>query len=480
MRATLGQSVGLRRRRCADSSFTYKLAHATVKNFNEHGPESLCPRGEHRYSYAIQNSTAETAVIASKTYWYSLLFLYGCISSAAAPAVADDGSDPAKRPQILAHTMPWFEAKAVSKNWGWHWTMNRFNPDKIVAGRREIAAHYYPQIGPYDSGDPAVIEYQLLTMKLAGIDGVIVPWSGLTDLYDYAVNHRHTQALHDQAAKLGMSFAICYEDQTIPKLVSAGRLKEEDRVPHARHEIEWMQKNWFATPSYLKFGGRPVLLSFGQSGLTDAEWTEVLGSLKEPPVYVSLHHRRTAAAGAFDWPLPKEGLEAVDRFDAESKAKAWRCTIPVAFPRFHDIYDEAKVHESWGRIDDDRGRTFATTLERALRSGAPFVQIATWNDWGEGTIIEPSLEFGDRDLKMIQKPRRFVDKTFAATPDDLVLPKRLLALRRTEPARRDHTPELDRAALMLASGETAEAKDVIRRLEADGRYTGQRGNNERK
>jgi hypothetical protein len=205
--------------------------------------------------------------------------------SAAEPTIAADRSASVKNPaQILAHTMPWFEAKPVNKKWGWHWTMKTFDPDRIQAGRRQIAARYYPQIGPYDSGDPAVIEYQSLSMKLAGIDGIIVPWSGLTDLYDYPVNHRNTKALHAQATRLGMSFAICYEDQTIPKLIAAGRLQKGDRVFHARREIEWMQEHWFASTSYLKLGGRPVLLSFGQSGLTDAEWTEVLGSLEEPPV----------------------------------------------------------------------------------------------------------------------------------------------------------------------------------------------------
>ena len=58
--------------------------------------------------------------------------------------------------------------------------------------------------------------------------------------------------------------------------------------------------------------------------------------------------------------------------------------MAVAYPRFHDIYEQAKVHPSWGTIDDNGGKTFALTLERALRSGLPLVQISTWNDWGKG------------------------------------------------------------------------------------------------
>ena len=67
------------------------------------------------------------------------------------------------------------------------------------------------------------------------------------------------------------------------------------------------------------------------------------------------------------------------------KASEWPVGMAVAYPRFHDIYEQAKVHPSWGKIDDDDGKTFAVTLEKALRSGLPLVQISTWNDWGEGT-----------------------------------------------------------------------------------------------
>ena len=44
----------------------------------------------------------------------------------------------AERKLVLAHYMPWYESKAVSGRWGWHWTMNKFQPDKVVQGRREL------------------------------------------------------------------------------------------------------------------------------------------------------------------------------------------------------------------------------------------------------------------------------------------------------------------------------------------------------
>ncbi|RZK10353.1 MAG: hypothetical protein EOO46_11005, partial [Flavobacterium sp.] len=76
--------------------------------------------------------------------------------------------------KIYMHYMAWFESKESSGNntWGYHWTMANKNPDNVDAnGKREIAAHYYPMIGPYHSGDKNVLENHLLMMKYSGVDG---------------------------------------------------------------------------------------------------------------------------------------------------------------------------------------------------------------------------------------------------------------------------------------------------------------------
>jgi hypothetical protein len=144
-------------------------------------------------------------------------------------------------------------------------------------------------------------------------------------------------------------------------------LKSTQRVDHARREIEWLKKNWFGEPAYLKLDSRPALLSFGHDGLTDTEWTDALKGLANPLLYLSEHTRRSAASGAFDWPVPQVGTKAQDTF--YKTASTWPVAMGVAFPRFHDIYEQAKVHKSWGAIDDNGGKTVASTLEAALKLG---------------------------------------------------------------------------------------------------------------
>jgi len=370
-----------------------------------------------------------------------------------------------ERPLLLAHYMPWYAAKPFSKAWGWHWTMNHFNPDLQINGQRQIASKFQPLIGPYDSGDPTVIEFHLLTMRMAGIDGVIVDWYGLTDFRDYAELHRNTTRVLQCCEWLGMKFVICYEDQTIPALVQAGRVQQADRVSHAAGELAWLGRYWFRSGAYVRQQGRPLLLSFGQAGLTDAEWTNCLQQSATDVVYVSQHHRRTAAAGAFDWPVSQDADRAWDRFMKQSATGDQ--SIPVALPRFVDVYAEAGTGKSYGLVADDGGRRFRRQLEQAMRSGAAVVQIATWNDWGEGTMVEPSVEFGYRDLEAVRAVlQQFLPAT-STTPadtgvsDSLRLPAQLVELRRRA-ADEQQQKRCDEIAAALAQADLQQAALLLR------------------
>lgn len=395
--------------------------------------------------------------------FYCLWILVVCWSL---PALAQEGKEKGSqmsaedsRPLILAHYMPWYAAKPFSDHWGWHWTMNHFDPEKETEGKRQIASKYHPLIGPYDSGDPHVLEYHLLLMKLAGIDGVIVDWYGLTDYRDYAILNRNTTRMLEQCERLKMKFVICYEDQTIPALVEANRVAASERVSHAVSEIDWLGKYWFKSGSYVKLDNNPVLLSFGHSGLTPVEWNQCLARLKSPVTYFSQDIRREGAIGAFGWPAPKVGMTQVDKFLLES-AK-WPSSIPAAFPRFDDIYREAGVGEGYPQLPDDSGRTLQMTLQKALNSKAKIIQIATWNDWGEGTQIEPSIEFGYRDLEHMQRVNFNDERRIKKA--DLRLPITILELRRAKTGI-DSQKTLDAISQQIVGGAIDSARQKLEEL----------------
>lgn len=333
----------------------------------------------------------------------------------------------AHRPLIMAHYMPWYASRAISGQWGWHWTMNRFDPDTSDAfGRPSLASPYRPLIGPYDSSDPDLLACHALQMKWAGIDGVFIDWYGTYDLYDYRTLHRNVQRIIKAFSKAGLRFCIIMEDQVVPKLVHA-------RVctPHgyAMDALRWLQGTWFNLPGYVRWQGKPLLLLFGPQFYDDADLTRYFD---RRVALVTLSRRRGPAVGAFGWPAPQLG-DAASWSDLRSfyaREAGSTASVAIVYPRFDDIYAQANVGPSYGRIADGDGETWRRTLAFADASGLPILQVASWNDWGEGTQIEPSEEYGYRDLEWLQAYRRTVDPLFPFKPADLRLPAQLYRRRK--------------------------------------------------
>jgi hypothetical protein len=64
------------------------------------------------------------------------------------------------------------------------------------------------------------------------------------------------------------------------------------------------------------------------------------------------------------------------------------------------------------------GRLYDSTWDWVIDNNLPVVQIATWNDWFEGTIIEPAVEFGSLYLqKTFAKSAEFKNLPVSPVPD---------------------------------------------------------------
>jgi hypothetical protein len=321
-----------------------------------------------------------------------------------------------RRPMIMAHYMPWYESKPVSGRWGWHWTMGRFDPDRRgMHDRQDLASPFRPLIGAYDTSDPDTLACHTSLMKMSGIDGVFMDWYGTMDLDDFGTIHRHTLKLIDACSRAGLRFSFMMEDQMVPRLLQARTCTADE---YALSALDWMEDHCFPMPGYLRWQGRPVLLLFGPQFFAQADLHRLFG---QRTALFTLLERQGPAIGAFGWPAPQVGEWAswTQLRAFYERTKTWDASIALAYPRFHDIYEQAGAGCSYGRISDRDGRTFRESFSLAISSGAPFVQIASWNDWGEGTQIEPSEEFGYRDLEMLQAHRRSVDPDFAYDPSDL-------------------------------------------------------------
>ncbi|GAB4545439.1 MAG: hypothetical protein Tsb0013_03330 [Phycisphaerales bacterium] len=403
-----------------------------------------------------------------------ILLLVACSVSllATRPVGASGGGAGADQPKLLMHYMPWYTTPEVRGFYGGHWTgwERQHNPTTTnEKGHPDIWSHYNPLIGVYDSADPDAVECHLLQMKLAGVDGVIADWYGIAELHDYGEIHEATKVLFEQCARLGMEFSVCFEDRTVEELVKHNKVPADGVRGHLAETFRWLEEHWFGAPHYTKVsGGRPLVLNFGPMYIKDAaDWSGATDGLRTDPKVHMLHHlwRDSGADGGFMWvhqncwedtSSPETIRDAIMRTYTHTSSDR-DTIIPSALPGFHHVYAWDAPHLAY--LDHRDGATLRESLEASLDGGWPVVQLATWNDYGEGTMIEPTHEFGYRFLEIIQEERRErMGRAMRFTPEDLRLPTRLFELRKSGVVEDD---QLDRIAMLLASGRTDRARAAL-------------------
>lgn len=292
--------------------------------------------------------------------------------------------------KIYAHLMPWFETPATNNgNWGIHWTMANRNPEIILpGGQRQIAAHYYPLTGPYASSDTALIDYQLLLMKLSGIDAVLIDWPGTGTNnganLDLVLNERNTRALVQRISRTGLQFGLVYEDQFLSN--------EPDPLSRAQADMRYAETTYFRHPAYEKINQRPVLYVFGpQYFQTPASWSVVFSVLDTVPTFYTLWYESAEAGnnaqGEFAWIYP-DYLTGLNNFYNNSYPGL---KTGSAYPGFRSFYQEGGWSGPLWTIPANGTATFNATLQAALNSTRiQAIQLNTWNDYGEGTMLEPT------------------------------------------------------------------------------------------
>lgn len=402
---------------------------------------------------------------------FRLLLLILCLLPASMVSYAQE-EVPQERPLLLAHYMPWYQTPDVSGYWGWHWTMDHFDPSQTDAdGRQQVASQFMPLTGPYDSQDEAILEYQVLLMKLSGLDGVIVDWYGTEDYNDYAAINAATGKLFDTITRAGLNFVICYEDRTLGTMTSDEHMTHEEAIAQGQEDIAYAQAQWFSSDAYVTYQEQPLLFVFGPLYFRQVDHWEAIFSVLDPaPALVTLDgHLGFAALTSYPW-LPMEmsaGIELpqtilqsyLERF--YRNAQRTEMIVGTAFPGFYDIYEKADVRSSYGYIDARDGDTLRETLAMALEQDPAIVQFATWNDYGEGTTIEPTEEYDYQYLEIIQATRQELDSSFDTAPGDLRLPMLLLLARRAYADDADVQAELDGVFDAIVAGDFEAAQAIL-------------------
>jgi glycoprotein endo-alpha-1,2-mannosidase len=388
-----------------------------------------------------------------------LVVLLALLSLIASSMVATANS---RKPLTLVHYLPIFNTPEVSGFMGPHWTMENCKEDKKREdGRRKLCTSQYPTIGAYDSSDPAVQEYHVLLMKLSGIDGLIFDWHSIVDYWPVIPRFRNAvETMIPMLEKAGMKFSVMYEDRTIPLGIQYTYIKG-DAVINGKQAVQYAQKHYFARESYVKIGKRPLLFNWGPVYFKEkAQWDKMFEGLPQRPVLSQLDLGNSANEAGFAWTPDMSRGESMDqfysRFLQEVKNRNWSTVISSAYPGFKDYYKEGGWGNPIGQIPYNNGDTLRKSLDWNRKINPDIVQLVTWNDFGEGTALEPTLEFGSSFLKQIQG---FTSPRYK--PEDLDLPLKLYNLRKQYAGNEEANSGLDQVFETIVEGDTSTASNMM-------------------
>ena len=295
--------------------------------------------------------------------------------------------------EILAFYYGWYATPQFSGHWA-HW------PEGITD---------QPEIGPYDSHDPKVVENAVHQAKAAGITGLIVSWWRKDDFQDQGM-----PVILAAAEKAGLKVSIYYE---------VAKPRQSPSPLATAEELVDLLKRYANDPAWLRAGGKPVVFVYSRAlnELHLSAWAQVISRVKHSysrEVCFVGDEISTAATKVFDGihsynPTGQTAGLSIDGIRAWART-AYPKWVATAGRRISCVtvipgYDDTKLNRPAPRPTTSRheGQTYRVLWEEALAAQPDWILITSWNEWHEGSEIEPSRENGDRELK---STREFADK----------------------------------------------------------------------
>ncbi|MEM7030770.1 MAG: LysM peptidoglycan-binding domain-containing protein [Chloroflexota bacterium] len=264
----------------------------------------------------------------------------------------------------------------------------------------------------YRSADPAIIERHVIQAKGAGIDAFVQSW------YGPQVENNQTEpnfkVLLDTAQRYQFQAAVDFEvvSPFFADLAAVENGLQALLQTHIHH------------PAYLRFQGKPVIFFWREQRFSVDVWRDVRNRLD--PNHNTLwiaegidlsyqdvfdgHHLYSIAWAASPsqelnkWPPRIKQVE-----ERLGQDKLWVATVMAG-------YDDLRLNrpDSFTRSREG-GDYYRQTWQAAQATQPDLLIINSFNEWLEGTQIEPSVTYGDFYLDLT---RELIGKPASVPPSD--------------------------------------------------------------
>ncbi|HEY5626138.1 MAG TPA: glycoside hydrolase family 99-like domain-containing protein [Dehalococcoidia bacterium] len=259
-------------------------------------------------------------------------------------------------PITAAFFYPWYPS---------HWTENGVYP----------YTNFTPSLGYYSSMDPAVVTEQLTLAGQARIDAFISSWWEPGEVTDVAL--QQILGITEQTGA-AIRWSTYYEGEAYgdpaPATIAA--------------DLLYMETNLFSSPAYLRVDDKPVIFVYasGSDGCAMADRWAQAQTIAGIDAYIVLKVFYGYATCA-------------------DQPESWHQYSPTSAFEYHGPYS-VSVSPGFAKIGETAAlkrslATFETGVQWMALVDVDWRLITTWNEWAEGTSIEPATEYGNAYIDIL-------------------------------------------------------------------------------
>ncbi len=259
---------------------------------------------------------------------------------------------------------PWYGDAGDTPPW-FHWRNAGHNPPL------DIAANFYPTRGAYSSRSPVVLDQHMAEIRSAGVDTVVVSWWGPGS----------------------------YEDRALPEVVAAAA-RHSLRVavhvePYDGRTPDLVQRDVLALSR--RYGIDEYWI-YQSDGPLPESWQTLTSVHPGFTFWAQGHLPSNGVRGIFQDYAVKAGFDGVYTYDplrysptdlksfcTHARVRGMGCSPSVA-----PGYDGRRGVPDNTVRDREGGQRYDRAWIGAFRSGADVVSITSYNEWHEGTQVEPA------------------------------------------------------------------------------------------
>jgi len=282
------------------------------------------------------------------------LLALACLLVAPAAGFAPDPAPP--RPGLTSiFYYPWYGVPERDGSYG-HWAGNGHEPPF------DVSSSYYPARGPYSSTDRRVLRTQMAEIAAAGIDEVVVSWWGWGSL----------------------------EDARLPTIARAARAAGLEVAVHLEPYLDRTAATAEADMTHLLTLGISTFYVYEPfAEIPPADWAAVRRRLAGVRLLAQTPTVGLAAAGRFDgvytYDVRLHDGASFTRLCNQARVAGLSCS-PSVGPGY-----DARRSLGDPRLKSRRaGATYDAMWRGALAARPSAISITSYNEWQEGTQIEPA------------------------------------------------------------------------------------------